>query len=122
MFSFPFSSQQGPIFIALFNYEQRTSEDLTFKKGDKLEIINSQVLTHALCVWSQGGGREEGGRVAQGGLLGPYMVATVAENVILQEGWQYLGIVLHIILLTCLLLTSPLPFPLSHHSSLLQYV
>lgn len=61
MFSFPFSSQQGPIFIALFNYEQRTSEDLTFKKGDKLEIINSQVLTHALCVWrEEGRGGSEG--------------------------------------------------------------
>ena len=35
-------SDQGPIFIALFDYEQRTSEDLSFKKGEKLEIINSQ--------------------------------------------------------------------------------
>ena len=36
-------SLQGPIYIALFDYEQRTSEDLTFKKGEKLEIINAQV-------------------------------------------------------------------------------
>ena len=34
---------QGPIYIALFDYEQRTSEDLTFRKGEKLEIINAQV-------------------------------------------------------------------------------
>lgn len=33
---------RGPIFIALFDYDQRTSEDLSFKKGDHLEIINSQ--------------------------------------------------------------------------------
>ena len=32
---------QGPIFIALFDYDQRTSEDLSFKKGERLEIINS---------------------------------------------------------------------------------
>ena len=34
---------QGPIYIALFDYEQRTSEDLSFRKGEKLEIINAQV-------------------------------------------------------------------------------
>ena len=34
---------QGPIYIALFDYEQRTSEDLSFRKGAKLEIINAQV-------------------------------------------------------------------------------
>lgn len=33
---------KGPIFIALFDYDQRTSEDLSFKKGERLEIINSQ--------------------------------------------------------------------------------
>ena len=33
---------QGPIFIALFDYDQRTSEDLSFKKGERLEIINNQ--------------------------------------------------------------------------------
>ena len=37
------SPHQGPVFIALFDYEQRTSEDLTFRKGEKLEIINAQV-------------------------------------------------------------------------------
>ena len=34
---------QGPIFVALFDYEQRTSEDLTFRKGERLEILNAQV-------------------------------------------------------------------------------
>ena len=33
---------RGPIFIALFDYDQRTSEDLSFKKGEHLEIINNQ--------------------------------------------------------------------------------
>ncbi len=33
---------KGPIFIALFDYDQRTSEDLSFKKGEQLEIINNQ--------------------------------------------------------------------------------
>ena len=33
---------KGPIFIALFDYDQRTSEDLSFKKGERLEIINNQ--------------------------------------------------------------------------------
>lgn len=33
---------RGPIFIALFDYDQRTSEDLSFQKGEHLEIINNQ--------------------------------------------------------------------------------
>ena len=33
---------RGPIFIALFDYDQRTSEDLSFSKGEHLEIINNQ--------------------------------------------------------------------------------
>lgn len=33
---------RGRIFIALFDYDQRTSEDLSFRKGEHLEIINSQ--------------------------------------------------------------------------------
>ena len=33
---------KGPIFIALFDYDQRTSEDLSFKKGERLEILNNQ--------------------------------------------------------------------------------
>ena len=33
---------RGPIFIALFDYDQRTSEDLTFRKGEHLEIVNNQ--------------------------------------------------------------------------------
>ena len=32
---------QGPVFIALFDYDQRTSEDLSFRKGERLEIINN---------------------------------------------------------------------------------
>jgi len=32
---------KGPIFIALFDYEQRTSEDLSFVKGERLEILNN---------------------------------------------------------------------------------
>ena len=32
---------QGPIFIALFDYDQRTSEDLSFVKGERLEILNN---------------------------------------------------------------------------------
>ena len=32
---------QGPIFIALFDYDQRTSEDLSFNKGERLEILNN---------------------------------------------------------------------------------
>lgn len=32
---------RGPIFIALFDYDQRTSEDLSFRKGERLEIINN---------------------------------------------------------------------------------
>lgn len=32
---------QGPIFIALFDYDQRTSEDLSFIKGERLEIMNN---------------------------------------------------------------------------------
>lgn len=28
------------IFVALYDYEARTDEDLSFKKGDQLEIIN----------------------------------------------------------------------------------
>ena len=32
---------QGPIFVALFDYDQRTSEDLSFKKGERLEILNN---------------------------------------------------------------------------------
>lgn len=33
---------RGPIFLALFDYDQRTSEDLSFRKGEHLEIINNQ--------------------------------------------------------------------------------
>ena len=29
-------------FIALFDYDQRTSEDLFFRKGERLEILNNQ--------------------------------------------------------------------------------
>jgi hypothetical protein len=32
--------QERKIFIALYDYEARTAEDLSFSKGDKLEIVN----------------------------------------------------------------------------------
>ena len=38
----PNSPPRGPIFIALFDYDQRTSEDLSFRKGERLEILNDQ--------------------------------------------------------------------------------
>jgi hypothetical protein len=36
------SPPRGPIFIALFDYDQRTSEDLSFRKGERLEVLNDQ--------------------------------------------------------------------------------
>ena len=32
----------GHEFIALFDYDMRTSEDLSFRKGERLEILNNQ--------------------------------------------------------------------------------
>ena len=32
---------RGPVFIALFDYERRTNEDLSFAKGELLEIMNN---------------------------------------------------------------------------------
>ena len=32
----------GPEFIALFDYDKRTNEDLSFRKGERLEILNYQ--------------------------------------------------------------------------------
>ena len=32
---------RGQVFIALFDYEQRTSEDLSFSKGELLEVLNN---------------------------------------------------------------------------------
>lgn len=32
---------RGPTFIALFDYDQRTDEDLSFVKGERLEILNN---------------------------------------------------------------------------------
>lgn len=34
------SPPRGPVFVALFDYNQRTSEDLSFRKGERLEILN----------------------------------------------------------------------------------
>lgn len=34
------STQERKIFIALYDYDARTNEDLSFKKGEKLEIVN----------------------------------------------------------------------------------
>lgn len=36
------SSSQHPIFIALYDYETRTEEDLGFKKGEQLEILDDK--------------------------------------------------------------------------------
>lgn len=36
------SPPRGPVFVALFDYTQRTSEDLSFRKGERLEILNDQ--------------------------------------------------------------------------------
>lgn len=38
----PSPSRQQGIFIALFDYDARTVEDLTFKKGDTLQMLNDQ--------------------------------------------------------------------------------
>ena len=35
------SHSTGPVFIALFDYDQRTSEDLSFRKGEQLQILNN---------------------------------------------------------------------------------
>lgn len=35
-------NHQNPIFVALYDYDTRTEEDLRFKKGEKLEILNSK--------------------------------------------------------------------------------
>ena len=35
----PASPSRGPLYIARYSYEARTTEDLSFRKGDKLEII-----------------------------------------------------------------------------------
>ncbi|XP_065183218.1 tyrosine-protein kinase SRK2-like [Sycon ciliatum] len=34
--------RQQDIFIALYDYDARTTEDLTFKKGDSLQVLNNQ--------------------------------------------------------------------------------
>jgi hypothetical protein len=33
---------EGPLFVALYDFEQRTSESLAFRKGEKLEIISEE--------------------------------------------------------------------------------
>ena len=32
---------QGPIFVAIRDYDQKTSEDLSFREGERLEILSS---------------------------------------------------------------------------------
>lgn len=34
------SSGSGKLFVALYDYDARTDEDLSFKKGEQLEILN----------------------------------------------------------------------------------
>lgn len=35
----PQQTSQGPLYVARYSYEARTSEDLSFRKGDSMEII-----------------------------------------------------------------------------------
>ena len=37
----PASSQGATVFVALYDYEARISEDLSFKKAERLQIINT---------------------------------------------------------------------------------
>lgn len=42
VFLFLFCSLGGvTFFVALYDYEARTSDDLSFKKGDRFQIINN---------------------------------------------------------------------------------
>jgi hypothetical protein len=34
-------------FVALYDYEARTSDDLSFKKGDRFQIINNTYVAQA---------------------------------------------------------------------------
>lgn len=39
---FPFAIAGGvTFFVALYDYEARTEDDLSFKKGDRFQIINN---------------------------------------------------------------------------------
>eukprot|EP01147_Barroeca_monosierra_P008492 gene8492-962_t len=38
----PVEQQDSNVFVALYNYDARTPDDLTFKKGDEMQIINNK--------------------------------------------------------------------------------
>lgn len=38
------------IFVALYDYDARTDEDLSFRKGEHLEILNDTQVSKILCV------------------------------------------------------------------------
>ena len=39
------------VYVALYDYEARTSEDLSFKKGEKLEVINGNDAVNGADWW-----------------------------------------------------------------------
>jgi len=45
------SAEQKLLFVALYNYEARTAEDLSFKKGENLEVINSNDALNGADWW-----------------------------------------------------------------------
>lgn len=45
------TNSNAKIFVALYDYDARTDEDLSFRKGEHLEILNdTQVICHSLCL------------------------------------------------------------------------
>lgn len=43
------TNSNAKIFVALYDYDARTDEDLSFRKGEHLEILNdTQVISHSL--------------------------------------------------------------------------
>ena len=44
-------AEQKLLFVALYDYEARTAEDLSFKKGEKLEVINSNDALNGADWW-----------------------------------------------------------------------
>jgi len=44
-------AEQKLLFVALYNYEARTAEDLSFKKGENLEVINSNDALNGADWW-----------------------------------------------------------------------
>lgn len=44
-------AEQKLVFVALYDYEARTAEDLSFKKGENLEVINSNDALNGADWW-----------------------------------------------------------------------